>query len=165
MADRKPIDDFDIRGLFAAIDGKLAAGGKIGDLFTDSTKPEDVSRDRQDSLEIHRVNFLDYAFRDLSQTRLAELNIRNAGALFKSNYENWAKHKLRSPLVRPEERELAEFSTLQDLAAAAENEFERIARELGTSALNSAEANRLKEDAFRWEVISTIVREASEIKE
>lgn len=165
MNEQQPLGDIDIKGLLAAIDGKLAAGGKIGDLFIVSTNMEESRRDEVAGLERQRLNLLDNAFESSDFKRLLELDIRKAGETFKLNFERWKNARLNNPDMRQEDKELAEFMTLQNLAETAEREHERLARLLGATVPGSPEAQKLNADAFRWGKISTVVHEASEIKD
>ena len=165
MNEQQPLGDVNLEKLFAAIDGKIAAGGNIGDLLGVSRDPQETGRAADERLVVQRLGLLDKAFSNDYMRLTLHLDIRHAGEAFKDSFEKWKNARVNNPSVRMEDRDLANLTTLQNLAEAAEHEHERFVRLLGAAVPDSQEAQELGVNTFRWGKIPTIVREASEIKD
>lgn len=163
MSEYEPLQ-INTRALFAAIDGKIRAGGNIGDLFEDPIQSSE--RLIRDKIEEGMIKMLDLQLlRGRMSYELDTLDKMQTAIDFKNETESWRKGILTNPSANLERKIIAESTTMEDLARVAEAEHEKWVNLSAMEDANAIEHEALQNEADRWEFVTKIVRLASEIRD
>ena len=154
MTENDPLGGLDLEGLFKDIEGVVAQGGQISDLYKGEQSNETEEERKQREFE-ERV------MKD-SISADPTINVREMGRQFKYNFDQ-AKRAHSFQEMDPSLKRIWNSMTLETLASTANNAFRRTVQECGQAEPSSPQHKMLQKNAMHWEVITSVVQAAKDL--